>query len=485
MVLEDAPGGATENDRIKQAVPAAVVLAAGKGTRMKSYLPKVLHPLLGEPMLYHLLRTLRQTGIPPERTAIIVGYEAEKVGEAVRKLGDYALIDQPEQLGTGHALQQALPFLNSLAEKPEDVMVLLGDGPLVLSKTLQQLIEIHQSSAALVSMITAETAEPTGYGRIVRDKSGHFSQIIEELDLTPAQKSITEINPSLYMLRFGWMREALYRLKPNPLKGEIYLTDLPGMAVEEVGDKGPFVQTLKADLEEVLGVNDRVQLSEAELILRKRILRQHMLNGITITDPATTYISATAEIGPDTIIEPNTHVKGNTCIGQNCVIGPNTILIDATIGDKCTVLASLIERSELEREVNIGPFSRIRPGCYLETGAYMGNFAEASRSRIGANTKQGHFSFVGDATIGYDVNIGAGTITANYDGKYKHKTTLGNNVFTGSGTVLRAPVTMGDNSKTGAGAVVTNDVEPGETVVGVPARPIKRKSHQEESVKEE
>jgi len=481
MAERDAGGVAPQSHLNAPKGVVAVVLAAGKGTRMRSNLPKVLHPLLGEPMICHVLRALRYAGIPPERTVVVVGYGGEQVARVVSSQGSYLLANQTEQLGTGHAVKYAEPLLQKLErEEPgavQQVLILFGDGPLVRSSTLRQLLNYHLASRPLITMITTEAADPTGYGRIIRDKEGHFQQIIEEVELTPAQRPIKEINPSLYLYRAKWLWPALSRLKPSPKKGEYYLTDLPAYAIETKMENGlPSVQTLKADFEEVLGINDRVQLAEAETVLRRRILQEHMLAGVTITDPATTYISATTKIAPDTIIEPNTHLKENCVIGQNCVIGPNSILIEATIGDDCIVLASMVEHSTLENKVTVGPFSHVRPGSYLEEGVHLGNFAEVNRSHLGARVAQGHFSYIGDATLGHDVNVGAGTITANFDGKTKNKTIIGNNVFIGSDTVLRAPITVGDEASTGAGSVVTKDVQAGVTVVGIPARPIRRKS---------
>jgi bifunctional UDP-N-acetylglucosamine pyrophosphorylase/glucosamine-1-phosphate N-acetyltransferase len=274
------------------------------------------------------------------------------------------------------------------------------------------------------------------------------------------------------MFNKDWLWSALSKLKPSPKKGEYYLTDIPALALEA---QTHSVQTFSAPFEEVLGINDRVQLAEADAILRQRILRQHMINGVTITDPATTYISALAQIAPDTVIEPNTYIKGNCSIGSSCIIGPNTILVDMTLGDNCKVLASMLENSQLENNVEIGPYSHVRPGCYLEEGVHLGNYAEVNRSRLGSHTQQHHVSYIGDATVGKEVNVGAGTITANYDGKNKNKTIIGDNVFLGCDTILRAPLNLGEQSATGAGSVVTRDVPSGVTVVGVPAQAIKRK----------
>jgi bifunctional UDP-N-acetylglucosamine pyrophosphorylase/glucosamine-1-phosphate N-acetyltransferase len=460
---------------------AAVVLAAGKGTRMRSALPKVLHPLLGEPMINHVLRALRVAGVPPERTVVVVGHEAEAVRQAVARCGPYLTVEQTEQLGTGHAVRVAAPVMEQLSAKDpgaaEQVLVLYGDGPLLRPETLQSLFALHFEKSPLVTMLTAEASDPTGYGRIIRQPAnGEFQAIIEENDLTPEQKAIREWNPGIYLFRGKWLWPSLDRLQKNPKKGEYYLTDMPGFAVEaRQSDQSVPVQTLLVDGEEVLGINDRVQLAEAGKVLHYRILEKWMLSGVTITDPATTYISAETILEPDCVIEPNTHLRGANQIGRNSVIGPNSIVIDSQVGANCTVLASMIEQAVLEDHVEIGPFSHLRPGAYLEHDVHMGNFGEVVRSRIGAGTKQGHFSYIGDSTLGPNVNIGAGTITANFDGVGKNKTVIGANVKLGSDTTIVAPVTIGDDAVTGAGAVVNKDVAPGTTVVGVPAKPLKIK----------
>ena len=452
---------------------AAVILAGGNGTRMKSRLPKALHPVLGEPMIFHILRAVARSGIPPERTLVVIGYAREKVRQAVSQKGPYLFAEQTEQLGTGHALLTAQSTLENLAVPAENILLAYGDNPLLTPTTLQKLLTAHFQTNPLVTLATSLADDPTGYGRIIREpESGRFQAIIEENELTAEQKLIKEFNPGVYVFNGQWVWPALSRLKKSP-KGEYYLTDLPGFAAEE---DGMTVETVPVDAEDILGINDRVQLAQVGDILRYRVLREHMLAGVTIVDPASTYISAEAAIGQDTIIEPNTHLRGKCKIGQDCTIGPNSILENATIGDNCQVFASVIQDSTLEEEVSIGPMSRVRPGSYLEKGVYMGNFAEVSRSRVGQGSKQSHFSFLGDTTTGPNVNVGAGTITANYDGVNKNKTVIGARVFLGSDTILRAPVTLGDEARTGAGSVVTKDVEPGVTVVGVPARPYERKA---------
>jgi bifunctional UDP-N-acetylglucosamine pyrophosphorylase / glucosamine-1-phosphate N-acetyltransferase len=462
---------------------AAVVLAAGKGTRMRSALPKILQPMLNEPMLLHLLRALHQTGIAPERTVIVVGYGADKVKQAVSAFGNYLFAEQTAQLGTGHALKSALPALAGLPAKPKHLLALLGDGPLLRPETLLPLFAEHTRLNPLITMLTTVMADPFGYGRIVRDAKGNFQAIIEEVELAPEQKLIQEINPSLYLFQTDWVSAVIDDLKPSAVKGEYYLTDLPGMAIAQ---NPAGVATVPATAEDVLGINDRVQLAEATLILRRRILHHWMLAGVTILDPATAYISAEVTIGTDTIIEPNCHLRGTTKIGNNCLIGANSLIESSIIGDNCKILASVIEHSTFENEVQVGPFSHVRPKSYLEQGVYIGNFAEVNRSHLGANTKQSHFSYMGDATVGENTNIAAGTITANFDGVDKHKTTVGKNVKLGVDTMLVAPVSVGDGATTGAGAVVTKDVAPDTTVIGVPAKPLpKKEGEQDKEVRRE
>jgi bifunctional UDP-N-acetylglucosamine pyrophosphorylase/glucosamine-1-phosphate N-acetyltransferase len=456
---------------------AAVILAGGNGTRMRSKLPKALHPVLGEPMIFHILRAVARSGIPPERTLIVVGYAGEKVRQAVATTGPYLFAEQTEQLGTGHALLTAQSGIQALAQTPlgaaENLLVAYGDNPLLSSQTLNKLINAHFETQPLVTLATSEIEDPTGYGRIIRHPAtGRFQAIVEEADLTPEQKQIKEFNPGVYVFNTNWTWDALTRLKKSP-KGEYYLTDLLGFAAQENGNP---VEMTPVEPEDILGINDRVQLAQVSDIFRNRVLRELMLQGVTIVDPASTYISAETEIGQDTVIEPNTHLRGQCRIGRDCQIGPNSILENAQVGDNCQVMASVVQNSTLEDEVSIGPFSRVRPGSYLETKVYMGNFAEVSRTRVGTGTKQSHFSFLGDTTTGPNVNVAAGVITANYDGVNKNKTVIGANVFLGCDTILRAPVTIGDEARTGAGSVVTKNVEPGVTVVGLPARPIKRKA---------
>jgi bifunctional UDP-N-acetylglucosamine pyrophosphorylase / glucosamine-1-phosphate N-acetyltransferase len=441
----------------------AVLLAAGQGTRMKSRLPKVLHPICGKPMLAYALEVAgaASTGKP----VVVLG----KDGQALRDfLGDSAhCVVQDPPLGTGHALQQAEA---SLRDKTELVLVTYADMPLLRTETLARLVENQQKNPGPLTLLTVIAADPRGFGRVLRSSDGSIQAIIEETAATPEQLSTRELNVGAYCFSADWLWEALHRI-PLSNKGEYYLTDTVGLAV----NAGLTVQALVSDdLSEIIGINTRVHLAEAEAAMRLRINRSHMLAGVTLIDPGATYIEAGVTIGRDTVIWPNTYLRGKTSIGEDCVIGPNTIAEDTTIGNGCTALAAVMEKAVVDDNVSIGPFARLRKGAHLCKGVHMGNFGEVKDSTLGPGTKMGHFSYLGNATIGAEVNIGAGTITCNYDGLHKNPTEIGEGAFIGSDTMLVAPVKVGARAKTGAGAVVTKDVEADTLVVGVPARPIRK-----------
>jgi bifunctional UDP-N-acetylglucosamine pyrophosphorylase/glucosamine-1-phosphate N-acetyltransferase len=443
---------------------SAVILAAGQGTRMRSKLPKVLHPLLGQPMAWHALETARQvTGSQP---VMVIGHGAEAVRQALGPQAASYVVQEP-QLGTGHAVMQAEPLLRDASDL---VLVTYADMPLVRPDTLRQLVAVHQKDPAVISMVTVIAADPRGFGRILRDASGQVQAIVEEAQATPEQLAIGELNASVYCFSAGWLWPALQRIPLSP-KGEYYLTDLVGLAVAD----GLPVQALVADdPAEMIGVNTRVHLAEAEALLRRRINQQWMLQGVTMINPEATYIEPGVSIGPDTVLWPGTYLRGSTTIGSDCELGPNTIIQDSQVGDACTILASVLEGAQLEEHVEVGPFARLRKGAHLAAGVHMGNFGEVKNSTLGPGTKMGHFSYIGDATIGAEVNIGAGTITCNFDGTYKHPTEIGEGAFIGSDTMLVAPVKIGAGARTGAGAVVTRDVPPFSLAVGVPARTIRK-----------
>ncbi len=442
----------------------AILLAAGQGTRMKSRLPKVLHPLAGKPMIWHALQAIQQAA--PEKPVVVVGHGAQQV---TRYLGDsaHAVLQEP-QLGTGHAVMQAEALLK---DKTDFVLVCYADMPLLRGETLKKLVEAQTGGKAALTMLAVEAEDPRGFGRIIRDAQGGVAAIVEEYVATPEQKKIKELNVGAYCFDAEWLWQALKRIPKNPQKGEYYLTD----AVELAARDGCPAQAIALDdRQETIGVNTRVHLAEAEAVLRRRINEAHMLNGVTIADPASTYIEAGVTIGADTVVMPNTHLRGATQIGEENVIGPNAILTDTKVGNRCKILAAVTEGAILEDDVEIGPFARLRKGAHLASHVHMGNFGEVKDSYLGEGVKMGHFSYIGNARIGANVNVGAGTITCNYDGVNKHPTEIGEDVFIGSDTMLVAPLKIGRGAKTGAGAVVTKDVPEDTLAVGMPARAIKK-----------
>jgi bifunctional UDP-N-acetylglucosamine pyrophosphorylase/glucosamine-1-phosphate N-acetyltransferase len=437
-----------------------VILAAGQGTRMKSARAKVLHEIAGRPMVQYAIEVARSIGAL--RPIVVIGHGADEVRRAIGESVSYAL--QAPQLGTGHAVLCARDQIDPSSDL---VVVLYGDTPLITADTLKRLIAAHVQSAAALSLITFRPNDPALYGRILRDDQQRIVDIVEYKEASPEQRAICEVNSGFFCYTTAWLLSHLDRLQARPGHGELYLTDLVNIAAQE----GAIIANTECDEAEVLGINDRTQLAQAERLMRERINLRHMLNGVTLIDPATTYIEASVVIGADTIVYPNTHVYGKTSIGRECTIGPNTIIHDSTIGNQCEIVASMVEGATLEDHVDMGPFSHMRKGAYLCAGVHIGNFAEVKDSRLGPGTKQGHFSYLGNADIGAGVNIGAGTITCNYDGEQKHKTEIGEGTFIGSDTMLVAPVKIGKHAKTGAGSVVTRDVADGELVYGVPARP--------------
>jgi bifunctional UDP-N-acetylglucosamine pyrophosphorylase/glucosamine-1-phosphate N-acetyltransferase len=442
----------------------AILLAAGQGTRMKSGLPKVLHPVVGMPMIWHALEAVKQAST--ETPVVIVGHGAEAV---TKYLGDAAqtMVQEP-QLGTAHAVMQAIPLLRGTDGL---ILVCYADMPLLRGETLKRLVEKQKTNAGPFSMLTVFNEDPHGFGRIVRNSQGTVQAIVEEYVATPEQLAIRELNVGAYCFRADWLWDALGRIEKNPRKGEYYLTD----AVEVAVKAGLTVQAeVMEDALEAIGINTRVHLSEVETEMRRRVNEHHLLNGVTMMDPASTYIEAGVTIGRDTLIMPNTYLHGKTEIGEGNVLGPNTILRDTKIGNRCKVLASVLEGALLEDDVDMGPFARLRKGAHLGNHVHMGNFGEVKESYLADGAKMGHFSYIGNAQIGAGTNIGAGTITCNYDGEKKHPTQIGADVFIGSDTMLVAPLKIGDGARTGAGAVVTRDVPPDTLVVGMPARAIKK-----------
>lgn len=442
----------------------AILLAAGQGTRMKSSLPKVLHPVVGKPMLWHALRAIQQS--TTEKPVVVVGHGADEVKAWLGESAQTVL--QEPQLGTGHAVMQAESLLKG---KTDLVVVCYADMPLLRGETLQQLVETQKKNSGPISMLTVVADDPRGFGRIIRKTDGSVEAIVEEYVATPEQLQVKELNVGGYCFDANWLWDALHRIPKSPKKGEYYLTD----AVELATQDGLSVQaTVMDDLEETIGVNTRIHLAEVEAAMRRRINEEHMLNGVTMIDPASTYIEADVTIGKDTTLMPNTYLYGKTEIGEGNVIGPNTIIRDTKIGNRCKILASVLEGAVLEDDVDMGPFARLRKGAHLGNHVHMGNFGEVKDSYLAEGVKMGHFSYIGNAQIGANTNIGAGTITCNYDGEKKHATEIGEDVFIGSDTMLVAPLKIGDGARTGAGAVVTKNVADDTLVVGMPARAIKK-----------
>jgi bifunctional UDP-N-acetylglucosamine pyrophosphorylase/glucosamine-1-phosphate N-acetyltransferase len=442
----------------------AVLLAAGQGTRMKSSLPKVLHPVAGKPMIWHALQAIQNS--TTEKPVVVVGHGAEKVTEY---LGDSAqTVLQEPQLGTGHAVMQAETLLRG---KTDLVVVCYADMPLLRGETLQKLVETQKQNKGPISLLTVVADDPRGFGRIIRKEDGTVTAIVEEYVATPDQLQVKELNVGGYCFDANWLWDALHRIPKNPKKGEYYLTDTVELAVQD----GLSVHaTVMDDLEETIGVNTRVHLSEVEVAMRRRINQLHMLNGVTMIDPASAYIEADVVIGRDTVIMPNTFLFGKTEVGEGNVIGPNTIIRNSKVGNGCKILASDIESAVLENDVDMGPFARLRKGAHLGNHVHMGNFGEVKDSYLAEGVKMGHFSYIGNAQIGSNTNIGAGTITCNYDGEKKHVTEIGEDVFIGSDTMLVAPVKLGNGARTGAGAIVTKNVPEDTLVVGMPARAIRK-----------
>jgi bifunctional UDP-N-acetylglucosamine pyrophosphorylase/glucosamine-1-phosphate N-acetyltransferase len=431
---------------------------------MKSSLPKVLHPLCGKPMLWHVMGALKET--TTEKPVVVVGHGAEEV---TNYLGDSAqTVLQEPQLGTGHAAMQAESLLKG---KADYVIVTYADMPLLRGETFKRLVETQRLNTGPFSLLTVIADDPRGFGRIVRKADGTVSAIVEEYVATPEQQQIKELNVGAYCFQADWLWDALHRIERNPKKGEYYLTDIVEIAVR---DNLPVQAVVHDDFIETIGINTRIHLSEAEAALRVRINRQHMLNGVSMVDPSSTYVEAGVKIGKDTVIMPNTYLHGETGIGEENVIGPNTIIRDSKIGNRNKILASVIEGAVIEDDVDMGPFARLRKGAHLKSHVHMGNFGEVKDSTLHEGVKMGHFSYIGNATIGARTNIGAVTITANYDGEKKHNTDIGEDVFIGSDTMLVAPITVGDGARTGAGSVVTKNVPEDTLVVGLPARAVRK-----------
>ena len=457
-----------------------LLLAAGKGTRMRSRTPKVAHHVAGRPLLEHVLRAADSALAPtttPEtpdlseaavRYVVVTGHERDAVRACLRwqpEHGELRWVVQEPQHGTGDAARVGLTGFAS-EDLPETTLVLYGDTPLIRPETIRALLATHHTTGATLTFLTGMTDEPGSYGRVLRDKQGNVRGIVEAKHASEDERAIREINSGIYCITTAWLATHLPRLAAHE-NGEYYLTDLVAMALDE----GAVVATERASIEEAVGINDRIQLADAEAILRQRVLRELMLSGVTIEDPATTYVEVSVRIGQDTILRPGTTLRGATVIGERCEIGPYSVVKDSVIADDCRVYGSWLEGATMQVGSRVGPMRRLRTGAVLGPGAHVGNFGEVKNSTIGDDVQMHHFSYVGDATIGARTNVAAGVITCNFepDGK-KYRTDIGEDVFIGSDTMLIAPVTLGDGARTGAGSVVTRDVPPGGLAVGMPAR---------------
>ncbi|PAU52212.1 bifunctional UDP-N-acetylglucosamine diphosphorylase/glucosamine-1-phosphate N-acetyltransferase GlmU [Pseudomonas indica] len=431
-----------------------VILAAGQGTRMRSSLPKVLHPVAGKPMLGHVIGTGRQ--LSPQGIHVVIGHGADEVRERLAA-DDLNFVLQSEQLGTGHAVAQALPALSA-----ERVLILYGDVPLIEVETLRRLLE--KVGPEQIALLTVDLNDPTGYGRIIRDENGLVKAIVEHKDATPAQRQICEGNTGILAVPGKRLADWLGRLSNDNAQGEYYLTDVIAMAVQD----GLVVATEQPDdAMEVQGANDRIQLAELERHYQQRAARRLMAQGVTLRDPARFDVRGEVTVGRDVLIDINVILEGRVVIEEGVEIGPNCVIKDSTLRKGAVVKAnSHLEGAEMGEGSDCGPFARLRPGTVLEAKAHVGNFVELKNARMGAGAKAGHLSYLGDAEIGARTNIGAGTITCNYDGANKHRTVLGEDVFIGSNSALVAPVTLGKGATTGAGSTITADVPADSLAVG-------------------
>lgn len=430
-----------------------IILAAGKGTRMRSDLPKVLHPVAGRPIISWVIDAVKEAGA--DEVTVVVGHGADSV-VAVLPDGVNSVV-QEQQLGTGHATQVAFDDIDCAAA--DTVLVVPGDSPLVRPASLRALLEGHASAGTACAIVTTRMPDPTGYGRVVR-KDGAVVAIVEERDADPATALIDEVAVSTYAFLASALGESLARLDPENHQNEYYLTDVVGM----LAAIGP-VETVEVEHEETLGVNSHDQLATVDAEMRRRINHEWMRQGVWMQDPDRVYIDASVTLEPGARIYPGVHLEGATSIGADSQIGPDAFLLDTTVGQGARVWYSVLRGAEVGDEVDVGPYATIRPGTVLHTGSKAGSFVEIKASEIGAGSKVPHLSYIGDATIGANSNIGAGTVTCNFDGYRKHRTVIGSRVFVGSDTMLVAPVELGDDSITGAGSVITRDVAPGALAV--------------------
>jgi bifunctional UDP-N-acetylglucosamine pyrophosphorylase/glucosamine-1-phosphate N-acetyltransferase len=430
---------------------AAVVLAAGQGTRMKSVLPKVLHPVAGLPMLGHVIRAAQVVGASP--IVPVIGHGADQVRDLFGA-DQITFVEQAEQLGTGHAL---LCAESALAGFSGDLLLLCGDVPLLEETTLQRLINHHRNHAAAITILTAVMSDPTGYGRIIRGEKS-VERIVEEKDATRDEKAVAEINTGIYLFEAPLVFDLLHGVDNRNAQGEYYLTDVVAAACAA----GQRVEALAVDdAREAMGINDRRQLAAANAVLRARINDRHMLAGVTLVDPTATYIDQDVEIGADTLLHPGVHLRGATRIGRDCIFEPGVVVTDCRIGDRAHLKSgSVLAESQIGDDCAIGPMAHLRPGTVLDGQNKLGNFVETKKALIGRKSQASHLTYIGDATLGQNVNVGCGTITCNYDGVNKHQTTIEDDVFVGSDTQFVAPVRIGRGSLIAAGSTITRDVPP-------------------------
>ncbi len=468
-----------ENIPNEQKTLDVLILAAGLGTRMRSNLAKVLHKLDGRPLINHVCRTA--TALAPRKVYVVIGHQGEDVKSAVLEelTSEHAeFVWQNEQLGTGHAVNSAREFLEN---EDSTLLVLSGDVPMIRAETLAALVQqhrAHRGKGAACTILTVKLDDPAGYGRIVRGDAGLFDRIVEQKDASEDERKIKEINSGIYCFDTRKLFRALSSVKNENAQGEYYLTDVPTLLRNEGEDISLYHHS---DSNEIEGINNRVQLAEMERVLRRRVLKKMMLDyGVTFIDPYNSYVSAEAQIGRDTVIFPNVSIEGTTEIGDGCIIRAGTRITNSKVGhgveirDHCVIVDS-----EIGNGCQVGPFAHLRPQSRMEDESHVGNFVEMKKSVLGRKSKANHLTYLGDATIGEKTNIGAGTITCNYDGVNKHATSIGNNVKISSNTMLVAPVKIGDGAVTGAGSVVIKDVEPNTLVVGVPAKVIKTLNEEE------
>ncbi|WP_100400540.1 bifunctional UDP-N-acetylglucosamine diphosphorylase/glucosamine-1-phosphate N-acetyltransferase GlmU [Bacillus sp. FJAT-44742] len=449
----------------------AVILAAGQGTRMRSDLYKVLHPVCGKPMVQHVVEQVRHAGL--SEIVTIVGHGAEMVKDHLGDRSSYAL--QEEQLGTGHAVEQAE---NQLAGRDGVTVVLCGDTPLLTAETITDLMDHHEKTSAKATILTAKADDPTGYGRILRDeKSGAVTRIVEHKDANDTERAVKEINTGTYCFDNKSLFKALKQVENNNVQGEYYLPDV----IEILKEQGETISAWQTeDFTETIGVNDRVALSKAEQAMKRRINENWMRQGVTLLDPDNTYISSEAEIGRDTVLSPGVIITGHTKIGEKCTIGPHSELIDSTIGNSTHIKQSVVADSEVGNNVNIGPFAHIRPQSQISDEVKIGNFVEVKKSSMDKGSKASHLSYIGDAEVGTNVNLGCGSITVNYDGSSKHLTKIENDAFIGCNSNLIAPVTVGEGAYVAAGSTITDDV-PGKALSIARARQTNKENFKKKS----